>query len=187
MDYIRSILKHLWASTQDSFIYKVLVGAWVYFIGIHMYIYAILSLTFIDVVMGVLAARKKGEAITSRKLRKGLLEKTALYMVLLVSVFILDKLTASLIGSGHYFSFIITFLICSYELTSITENISIINPNIPFLSGLVKVFKKMGESTVIKLEEKVDDITKDLTDPTKNGQNKPSKDSTSSPEAESGS
>ena len=87
---------------------------------------------------------------------------------LLISVFVLEKLMSNLL-SGNYFSFIIWVLICSYELTSIVENLSIINPNISFLSGLVRVFKEVGESTVKNLEDKVDDITKDLTDAKKSG------------------
>jgi len=159
--YVKTLLKNIWASAQESYLGKLLMGAWLFFVGIHSYIYAIMALSVIDVIIGIIAARKKGEAISSRKLRKGLLEKTALYMFLLISVFVMDKLMASVLGSGHYFSFIVTVLICSYEVTSIIENLSILNPNIPFLSGLVRVFKKMGESTVNHLESKIDDINTD--------------------------
>jgi toxin secretion/phage lysis holin len=163
MDYIKTIIQHIWRSTYQGPVAKWVIGVWLFFGGIHLYIYSVFALTIMDVITGVMAAKKKGEPITSRKLRKGLLEKTALYLVLLLSVFVLDTLTKNLFAhAGFYFVFIVTFLISTYEITSILENLSTMHPQIPFLSGLVRIFKKMGDSTVNGLENKVDGLTNEL-------------------------
>ena len=40
---------------------KALAAIWFFFTGIHMYLYAVIALTIVDVVTGVLASLKKGE------------------------------------------------------------------------------------------------------------------------------
>jgi toxin secretion/phage lysis holin len=164
MTYIFTTLKNLWASLHGSPITKAIIAIWMFFGGIHLYIYSVLALTILDVITGIMASNKKGIGFSSRLLRKGLLEKTALYLVLMLSVFVLDTLTTNLIGhSRYFFVFIITFLISCYEVSSIIENIAVVRPNIPFLSGLVRIFKKMGAGTVDKLEAQVDTITGGIT------------------------
>lgn len=167
MDYIKSVLKSLWSFLGDQLpiIGKAIAGIWFFFGGIHVYIYAVMVLVFIDVITGVIAARKKGEAITSRKLRKGLLEKLLLYMLLLLTVFVLDLVLKSVFNhTSFYFVFILTFLISTYEVVSVFENISVLKPQIPFLNALIRIFKKMGDKAVTKMEERVDDIVDEVTD-----------------------
>lgn len=179
MNYTLFVLRKLWSQLGDSSIVKGLLGVWLMLGGVHTYLYTIVALTVIDVITGVWKSLRQGEPFTSRKLRKGLLEKVGLYLLLLVSVFILDNLLMGVIGhSTGYFAFIITFLISCYELTSIAENLSVLMPQIPFLRGLVRIFKKMGTSTIDKVEKNVDTVIDTVTeiktvpDPVKGGEGK---------------
>jgi toxin secretion/phage lysis holin len=200
MYYAKTILKNLVTTLQDNLevIGKLLIAVWFFFVGIHTYIYTILVLVLIDAVTGVVKAAKLGEGFKSRKLRKGLLEKLAVYLVLLVSVFFLDRLTQSVLNhGGNYFAFFITFLITCYEVSSILENLNSIKPGLPFLSGLVRIFKKMGDSAMDKMEQNVEHIADAVTIITPNviinppvppnGQNQPTENIPSSPETEKGS
>ncbi len=165
--YVKSVVSHICQHVVDNLpsVVKALAAVWFFFAGIHTYIYAVLALTIIDVITGLLAAHKRGEAITSRKLRKGLLEKFALYLVILISIFTLDVVLKSILPvESFYLSAIVTFLISTYECTSILENVLVINPNIPFIKPLVKVFNKMGDKTVDNLDKRVDDIAGKITD-----------------------
>lgn len=178
MDYIKIILKNIWQFAIDNSngIIKALVAIWYFFAGIHMYIYAVIALSIVDVITGVLASSKRGEKFTSKKLKKGLLVKFALYLVLILTVFVLDLITKSVFHhEDFYFSFLITFLISTYEVVSILENINTIKPDIPFMSALVSIFKKMGEKSIEKMEERVDDVVDTVTDFKKVTENKDEK------------
>lgn len=185
MNYVKFLIRNLWNQFLDSGFHHGILAIWLMMGGVHTYLYTIVALTVIDVITGVWKSLRQGEPFTSRKLRKGLLEKVGLYLLLLVSVFILDKLLMGVIGhSTGYFAFIITFLISCYELTSIAENLSVLMPQIPFLRGLVRIFKKMGSSTIDKVEKNVDTVIDTVTeiktvpDPVKGGEGVVSPEST---------
>lgn len=167
MHYVHLIIGSIWEhiKSHSEIILKALLAVFYFLAGIHIYIYAVLALAFIDVVTGIAASLKKGEKFTSRTLRKGLLEKTVLYMLLLVTVFVLDMITKTVFHhEAFYFSFVITFLICSYEIASIMENVQVLRPNLPFVSALVRIFGKLHKKTIQKLEKNVDDIADKVTD-----------------------
>jgi len=154
---------HLFDST--GFLYKACAAVILYFAGIHSFLGVILALVLIDVATGLIAALKKGERFSSRKLRKGLLEKMLLYLCLLITVFLADGLLLKTMGLGSYYlTFCITFLISMYELASIAENLYSIRPDIPFLGGLVGIFKTMGESALNSMKKRSEEIADQLTD-----------------------
>lgn len=142
--------------SRDGFAWKAVVAAVMYFADIHLYIIAVLCLTIIDVVTGVWAAKKRNEEITSRKLRKGLLEKTALYLILLLSSFIIGKVFQNVLHfENYYVSWILTILISVYEITSIIENSISINPNLSFLGKFKSLLNKVADKQIDNVEEKL--------------------------------
>jgi len=163
-DYTIEIMKKLGNTflglfNKNGWLIKGISAVVLFFQGIHLYLGCIAVLTMIDVLSGVYAAMKRGEKISSREFRKGLLEKTLLYMMMLISVFFLDIILKSVVHfDTFYLSGFITFLIATYELSSIMENIQSIRPDIKFISVLPGLFKKMQDKTVAKLEDKMDDI-----------------------------
>ncbi|GAA4326307.1 phage holin family protein [Flaviaesturariibacter amylovorans] len=163
MNYVKLLLQKLWNQFLEGSVFKAMIAIWIFFAGIHSYVYIITALTIIDVVTGLMKAVRISDPITSRKLRKGLLEKLCIYLILLISVFFIDTLMAPIIA-GYYLSFVITVLIAFYELTSVSENLSVLMPQIPFLKGLVRIFRKLGEKTVDGLDKKVDSIVDTVTD-----------------------
>lgn len=119
---------------------------WMLFAGIHSYFYAVIAFTVIDVITGIAASLKKGEKFKSRILRKGLIEKLCLYMVLMVSVFILESVVRTGIKLENYWLVMVaTVLISTYEFSSIVENILVINPKLVFLKQLKAISKSVAK------------------------------------------
>ena len=83
---------------------------------------------------------------------------------MLVTVFFLDKLLVADLGFPRfYFSFVITFFISIYEISSVFENLVKIRPDITFLSTLLTVFRGMGEKTLKAFKKRSDDIIESVT------------------------
>ena len=74
------------------------MAAWLFFTCIHTYLYAVELLIVLDVVTGVYASTRKGEMFTSKFLKKGLLEKTILYIVLLGASFSMEMVLKNMFG-----------------------------------------------------------------------------------------
>lgn len=145
------------SSSTPSLILKFIILGWLFFAGIHVYIYAIFALTLIDVVTGVIASRNRNEPFSSRKFKKGLLEKTFFYILILVVVFILDFLLIGVIGhSTFYLAFGACFSISLYEVSSILENIYSVNPEFTFLKRLLNLTGTIEEKFYEKAEAKID-------------------------------
>ncbi|RZK45997.1 MAG: hypothetical protein EOO97_00030 [Pedobacter sp.] len=165
--YCKYILKgigHFLVSSYDLLI-KGLLALVLYFQGIHIYLMLVGALVLIDVTTGLYASLKRGEGFSSRKLRKGLLEKLALYLVLMVAVCLTEKLTMTVLGfKTFYLTWLVSTLICFYECSSVAENLVSIRPDIPFLSGLVKIFNRMGQKTLENMNQKVNEATGAIVD-----------------------
>lgn len=139
---------------------KLAVAAWMFFAGIHVYFYCILVLTTIDVVTGVAASIKKGEPFKSKILRKGLIEKGILYNVLMLSVFALEMIIKTAVEyKAFYLVLISSMMIGTYELSSIVENLILINPNLSFLKSILKMSNKIHDKTIEVAEKKIDEVT----------------------------
>ncbi len=167
--YCKYILKGIWSTLKHLFdpsgiVAKALIALVMFFSSIHSYFIAVLSLVVIDVFTGLIASYKTGVPFSSRKLRKGLIEKLCLYLILLITVFFLDKLMVADLGFARfYFSFVITFLICIYEISSVFENLHKIRPDIPFIAGLLGIFKGLGDKALKSLKKRSDDLIDKVT------------------------
>jgi carbon starvation protein CstA len=161
LSYIKYVLGNLFNTLLklldfDGFVWKALIGIVMYFAGIHLYIVAVVVLALMDVFTGVWAAKKTGIEITSRKLRRGMLEKTGLYLILLVASFVLGKVMQDMIKiDNFYVAWLLTVLICIYELTSIIENVIKIYPTLAFLSKLKVLLNKVGDKQIDNAEGKL--------------------------------
>lgn len=165
-EYAEKLITGIYKSFVDAPFWsnavKFLLFIWLFFQGIHTYIYCILALVMIDVITGIYASRIKKEAFKSRRLRKGLIEKVVIYNLLLISVFVLELVIKTGINyEAFYMVLFSTILICTYELTSIMENILVIDPSLKFIRKLIRLTKKIEDRAVEMAEDKVEGVTKD--------------------------
>lgn len=161
--YYLQVLKNIISNTVHApfwnNVLKVLLAGWLFFAGIHSYIFCILALTILDVVTGIIASIKKGNKFKSRILRKGLIEKVLLYLVLLISVFILELVIKTAINyTAFYMVLVATVCICTYELSSILENLYVIRPDMKFIKRLIKLSNKIQNKALDVAENKIDKI-----------------------------
>lgn len=77
MNYVQHLLTRIFSAITDNIFVKIFFAIWLYFAGIHVYLYGIGVLIVFDVVTGIYASIKSGKPFKSQYLRKGLLEKTA--------------------------------------------------------------------------------------------------------------
>lgn len=139
-----------------KFLMGLLTGLWLFIAGIHVYIYAIIFLTLLDVITGVWAAIHSGEQITSKKLKTGLLQKTALYLLLLVGAFMVGKVLQSVLHyEQFYIAFLLTLMISVYEMTSVIENVIKINPDLKFLQRLIGVMNVVVDKQIENVQEAI--------------------------------
>ncbi|WPQ65506.1 phage holin family protein [Chitinophaga sancti] len=154
---IRKIIDNTIHASLWNNILKILIAVWLFFAGIHTYIYCIIALTILDIATGIPASMKKGVPFKSRILRKGLIEKVVLYLIMLIAVFILELVVKTAIEyDSFYMVLVVTMCISTYELTSILENIAILRPELPFISRLIKLSNKIQEKTLDIAEDRVD-------------------------------
>ena len=148
---------HLFDS--DGWLFKAGTAVILFFGGIHMHIGVIVVLTVMDIAVGITAALKRGEKFSSRKLRRGLLEKFTLYIILFFSILMLDKIIHSMIATEtFYLSGLVTLLISLYEISSISEGLYSINPNNPVFKVIGGWSRRMFSKTERKLNQ-IEDLT----------------------------
>jgi len=133
----KSIFVWLKQSAIANYLKLAIVYVWALFIGIHSYIYCILTLILIDVVFGIKASLKQGKPYRTRILRKGLLEKFVLYFFVILVAFIVETVVKQGIEYDRYYIvFIAASMISFYEAGSIIEKLIILYPQFPFLKRL---------------------------------------------------
>ena len=89
----------------------------VFLIPIQEILLGVGVLIFIDLILGIMAARKEGEKITSNKLSQTLI-KMFVYHLLIISAFLIEQLLVSYIP---FLQLTLVFLSVT-EFTSISEN-----------------------------------------------------------------
>lgn len=157
VEILQKLVNQVIHSTTANNILKAVIGSWLFFAGIHTYIYCVLALVVIDVVTGIIASIKKGEEFRSRILRKGLVEKVILYNLLMISVFVLEIVIKTAFNySTFYLVLIATVCITTYELSSIMENILVIKPELGFVRKLINLINKLQDKTVDIAAKKID-------------------------------
>lgn len=157
--YITQTLYNLWQETINlkNLLFKSMLAAVMYFSGIHHYLISVFSLLLLDVITGLWAAKKRGDKITSRKLRKGLLEKFALYIILFVSAFMLEQVIQHIIPYSHFFiAWILAIIVNVYEITSIIENTIEIYPDLSFLNKFKEFLNRLEDKQIKAIEDKFD-------------------------------
>ena len=158
-----SIFNNFFASDKAKWIVKAAFLAFAYFSSIHIYFYAIIALSVIDCITGIWASVKQGVSFKSSILRKGLVQKFLLYNLLMISVFIIEKVLKSvIIYSKFYFVMIATMMISTNELVSICENILKINPRLLFVNKVINLTNQVQDETVNTAEKKIQDVAKGL-------------------------
>jgi len=129
----------------SNIIFKAILTAIMGLAGIKIYLVSVFLLVIIDVITGIMASIKKGESFKSKILKKGLIDKTFLYIVMLIAVFILEGIAKSVINYSHYyFVFLASFMIACYEIISIFENVLVINPSLTFIQPLINLTNKLS-------------------------------------------
>ena len=101
---------------------------------------AVLGLVVVDVITGILNACRKKE-LNSTKMRDGFYHKFA-YFIILFTAWFIDILSDRIdlgYGQPHLFDFCAVF-ICGIEITSIVENVKLMNPELD--NSLLDVFDK---------------------------------------------
>lgn len=161
--YIKYILLNLFNNLtnlfKDNLVIKLMIAVWFYFTGIHVYLYCVFFLLTFDVATGITASIKKGDKFTSRYLKKGLLEKLALYIILILAAFALESVVKTIFNWEKFFVvFFVSLLISIYEVVSICENILIINPSLVFLSSIIKLSKSLNDKAIETAQSKIDAI-----------------------------
>jgi hypothetical protein len=61
MSYIQHLLTRIFLSLKDNIFIKAIVGIWLYFAGIHIYLEAIGALVIFDVITGEEETHKGSE------------------------------------------------------------------------------------------------------------------------------
>src|SRR4051812_33572661 len=128
LKYCLGIMSKLGQEIGNNSLYskllKASLAAWLFFAGIHFYLYCVLGLVVIDVITGIMASLKKGEEFKSRLLRRGLIEKLILYLLLIISIFILEIVIKTAINYTPFYLVIFSvIIIATYEISSILENL----------------------------------------------------------------
>jgi hypothetical protein len=149
---IVSIINKWLASPIIANIIKFLLGVWAMIAGVHNFFYGITLLVVVDVISGILASLKKGEKFSSKKLRKGLLERFIIYNTMLIIIWVIESMVKQSFSYDNWY--VVTFvgvMIGSYEISSIIENLVVINPEFAFLRKVSRVLNLLED----KAEQRV--------------------------------
>ena len=112
--YLKQQLSKIFLSLFDNRIIKAILAAWLFFAGIQIYIYGIATVIILDVLTGIYAAYRTSTPIISQILKKGLLEKTFLYIFFKVTSLAMKMVLKNMFGWEHYYVvFFVTVLIMS--------------------------------------------------------------------------
>jgi phage-related holin len=122
----------------------------------------IVSLVIIDLITGIWASRKRGEVISSRRLRKSMPKIIGYLMAILVAI---------ILQSPHLMGDLIPLVRCVATFLAFTETLSIFE-NISDITGipLLKYFKKIMRKKDV-LNSLLDETDKDDTDTSEKGKN----------------
>jgi hypothetical protein len=157
--YLQQILGKIFSVFDNIFI-KAVAAVWLICAGIHTYLYAVAALLLFDVLTGIYASIKRGESFTTKILKKGLLEKTVLYLILMGASLAMEMVLKKIFGwENYYVVFFVTLLITTYEFVSICENIYSINPNLTYLKSLIGISNRVRDKAIKYAEDKVDTAT----------------------------
>jgi phage-related holin len=143
-----AILSSCW-----GWLVSIIASLLAYFVGLKIMVTLLGVILLIDLIVGIIAAHRRGENITSDKLRNTIV-KALIYLIILPLAYSIEIE----IGFGMLVHKLLWGLAAIVELYSITANALIIAPNMPFLkffTGLVsgEIAKKLSIT-----KEEVNDV-----------------------------
>lgn len=138
---------------NEKIIYAIVGGFTGFFLPLPLLVFWMFMFVIVDMVTGMLAAKSRGELLSSKKMKKTI-SKLICYMTVVllargINVHILPMVEL-------YACYIVTGIICFVEMFSILENMYCITGNQVFRLLTQWSKKKMKETTGIS----VDDIEK---------------------------
>lgn len=127
---------------------------WYFILGVPILVY-------FDTHFGIIASQKKGIEYSSKMRRKGLLDKTKLFLQIVIMTLVVDLMLSGLTKQfhfdiqSHYLTIVILFFIGIYEATSIIEKLKIIHPNNKVIGLLGKIFMIMEKDLTKRVLDKI--------------------------------
>lgn len=157
MDIFSSMCNVINIITNNSFFGKLMTigGALTasFFTPIVGLIFACFALNIADLITGIRASRKLGNAITSRKNWKGTITKILQESQLLVLLHIIEHFVFSAVGvETTLLTGGASILICLTEVWSLLENLNTINPDGPWKILKDLLVKKGEDITGIEID-----------------------------------
>lgn len=116
-------------------VFAVATAIWLAFIPLHTALMAVIALPAIDLVLGLLAAKRQGERITSAGLKRTV-AKIALYEVATVLAFIVETwLTGPMVPAVK----VITGMVGITELKSCLEHLDVLGGSPLFAAAIQRL------------------------------------------------
>lgn len=128
---LQDLLQSFWG------VFLVVIGYVANFFGGYILaITAVVTCVIVDLIWGILSARKRNKYTQSELIKSTVTKLTAYGTALLVFIFVEKLIHFEWFPTG-----IVASVICATELWSISGNILIVNPNIPFFNILRPALK----------------------------------------------
>lgn len=156
--HLQSILKNYADSIIESFSFTGLIKSGLLLIAaflapIASVIFAVLFLIFVDLITGILAARKEKQRITSSAMSRTI-AKTLVYCTTIIVTYVVHKYL--LVGFDFPVESIVSGFIALTEMKSILENMDRIS-NHSVLKDLILIFSNERERRLPPKKTKKDD------------------------------
>ena len=147
------------APLVNNLYYSIIIGIGALWGQVNVYLYSMFLLTFIDTHFGIKASQIKGIPFDSKKIRKGLLDKSIILMTVLVLCLIVDLLINKVYDFGqNYLTMVMLLFAVIYESTSIVEKLKVLYPNSKLVVMLGKIFMLFEVKLEQKLEQKLEEM-----------------------------
>lgn len=128
-------------------------------VDMRVYILSIFVLVIMDMITGIMASLHKGERFSSKKLKRGLLERVLLYGSLFIITLMIDTILRGTIDYGKYYAAIVCCTIIGfYEAGSCVENLVSRFPDKAFLKRIGAMLNLLEKSYTDSTIEKVNDV-----------------------------
>lgn len=139
MTYFKCLFMDIFKTSTGLFsakgwLYKLIMMVLFKLAGIKLYVLSVLTLAVIDVITGIIAAKKQGKQLQSKIFWRGAIGKMFVYVMTLVAIFHLDLMLQSIFPlEKFYMVAIMSFIISVYEVGSIIENVVAYDSKLAFM------------------------------------------------------
>lgn len=152
---------------KDNWIFNLLriLLAWLLsiWVDISVYVGIVMFLSVYDVYTGLRRALKQGEGFSSKKMKRGLIERLLLFSSLLLVMLALDNMIRELYDYGaYYITNFVAVMIGFYEAGSIIENLIVLHPKFKFLNRLAKVLNLLEKRYEQRTIDGVDKVLEEF-------------------------